>query len=100
MNGTNTYEQLLDRLNWRYATRQFDPIRRTAPPTGNNRLTVRSAIFAVSSSEGNNKQKQTNAKKGNVKLRCGAMYILQFRNSNEVAQVAEFHFGRIPDRYR
>jgi hypothetical protein len=31
MNGTNTYEQLLDRLNWRYATKQFNPIRRTAP---------------------------------------------------------------------
>jgi hypothetical protein len=25
MNGTNTYEQLLDRLNWRYATKQFNP---------------------------------------------------------------------------
>jgi hypothetical protein len=35
-----------------------------------------------------------------VKLRCRAMYILQFRNSNEVAQVAEFHIDRIPNRYR
>jgi hypothetical protein len=34
-----------------------------------------------------------------VKLRCRAGYILQFRNGNEVAQVAEFHFGNIPDRY-
>ena len=46
MNGSNTYEQLLDRLNWPYATRQFDPIRRSALPTGNNLLTIRSAIFA------------------------------------------------------
>jgi hypothetical protein len=28
-----------------------------------------------------------------VKLRCRASYILQFRNGNEVAQVAEVHFG-------
>jgi hypothetical protein len=70
MNGTNTYEQLLDRLNWRYATKQFDPIRRTAPPTGNNRLTIRSAIFAVCSSErNNNKQQQTNAKTGNTNMK-------------------------------
>src|SRR5262245_51172401 len=29
MNGTNTYEQLLDRLNWGYVVRQFDSIRRS-----------------------------------------------------------------------
>ena len=49
MNGTNTYEQLLDRLNWRYTTKQFDPIRRAAPPTSNNRLIIPSAIFPVCS---------------------------------------------------
>jgi hypothetical protein len=48
--------KLLDRLNWRYAARQFDPIRRSAPPTGNNLLTTRSAIFAACPSERNNNE--------------------------------------------
>jgi hypothetical protein len=34
-----------------------------------------------------------------VKLRRRTTYILQFRNGNEVAQVAEFHFSNIPGRY-